>query len=254
VGLAVAEQARRLVAAADSVLSEPSADPLFPANRALWVLSRRAEISRGLVRLDRAVRRVDAASFPAWSGLRPDNLATGELDSTPLPDVLAMHPNGRVRAAVVDTFASEPNRHLAALALRCVDPAMAVRERAVAIVVPAVDASPVHELIGLEPVLLGEQMRRLAPEVVDATERALLADPRTTLEHVEWDAHRTARLLGSCPAVRTADLLGCWIRRGPAPLCLFDLGVERASTSDVTWFLRDEWTRLPAHHLVWLCA
>ena len=257
-----AARAHRLVAAADAVLAEPAVPapdgppqpvPASEAHLALWGLAR--TWPGKALRLDRAVRRVDVSAFPAWRACSPSDLEAGRPPaSAPLVDALAMHPDGRVRAAAVEVMAAEPASHLARLAVRCVDPAPVVRGRAVGLALQAIATSRLHDLVAVEVVLLGERMRRVSPAVVDAMERRLLADPPAAIEQLGPDSHRVAQVLAEGGPVRTRDLLGCLLRRGPAARRLFDLAIERATVPDLEWFLRDQGRWIPADQMVWLWA
>lgn len=255
--------AHLLVAAADAVLAEsanlaahrdpPGQAPASASELDLWSLAR-PQPDRAL-RLDRAVRRVDDSVFPAWRACSPHALRAGELPAlTPLIHALGMHPDGRVRAAAVEVMAPNSASHLAALAVRCVDPAPSVRGCAVGLALPAIATTRLYDLVPLAVILLGDRMGQVSPTIVDATERRLLSDPPATIEQLRRDSHPVVRVLAEEPSVRTADLLGCLLQRGDAARWLFERAIDRATASDVHRFLDQLGRSIPPDQLVWLRA
>lgn len=262
------EEARRFVAAADRVLTDPS--PYLTAWRrgiigyqaapdvdgsALLELTWPLQAAERMLRFDHAVRRVDIAAFPAWRQLTAAQLADEELAETvPFVCAAAMHRDGRVRAVAVRLLAADAPRNLGALAVRCADPAPPVRAIAMAAVVPMLAAEAVREVVRQDLVLRAPQMRRLAPEVVDAAEAALLADPAATVAAMNGRAMNIAALLAKSERTRTRDLLECAGRHGPAFDVLWHAGIERATPLDALRLLEPNRNRLPSYPLVWLAA
>lgn len=155
-----------------------------------------------------------------------------------------------MRQAAVEALPRYLGQHWRSLALRCLDHVEEVRALAVRAVLEGVARGHVWPGQWEDRLLLGEDMARRAPEVVEAVRRRILADPARSARGVSGESWLRAGVLVDAgvagPALLQADP-----RNGRAADWLLDVGASRVGPAEVRAVLEGFDGRC-AHHIVWL--